>query len=906
MDSLSFQQQQIYERALIERNNGEWTDAIHQLNTLLSSLGDSAPLELRKMLLVWRGAEVTISKKQPALNKLWADAQKAYREAPEIEQYDFPIIILDVVIKTWQQIEESVSKAEGGYPTDLLVLQAQIQSLHERARLAYDAASNPVARDGLVKIQAYTKQHGTDATLTALEQELLEKVKEQIPHLLGKAEVAEQTGNLAEALDLLRQANTLEPNDQNIQRQLIRLGQRKQLEDRLQQVTADYQRKLSTNSYKDAVAALRQGIDIFLEPGAGLLVEAENTLRALLQIVSYKGETAFAEAENWREAQTLLTQLTSTSIDSPMVKRVLVLATQWLETSRFYGLFRVALRTPYNEDKLKGHRAARVLLLEEPHNPEFQKQFTETKQMVINQLNESATHRLEWGAKALEDGDFDSAHKEAERVEAEIYGPVAQEFEGFFAGEEIVTQNRNKATDIIAKSEKLKEKNQKAQPFYTAARDLFAQNKLDESQQKLDRIGDVSGLTNLVKEIAQLQQQIAIAIDENVRQQLNDEMTAARIDLNRVSDRAGLQERLTQLQAFPKKELKRLPKEERDRYNDLVDEVKARLQELDQGKQWYEEGKKAFDAGKFATVVTNLERALENVPRHDTTLRVEIQKLLDQAQERSQVQRDRADSMARARTLLSQADYYRARQELQLAQSMGEKGDQAKALLNVAQAGIALQNAQEAQKNEDWETADFDLADALRSLFGIAQQALQNAQEIDEPSTKLEFQDTFSDTLEDHLKLVLSQHVQYLPQAESVLSDIRRLQNRIKSHKEKALIEAEDRKGREAAEREVAKARVKEEQEKRRKLSSSIVAARRALVEHDFETARQKVETVLSEYPTYEDALKLEDEIQRARTAQKMLKEAETARQSRHYARAQSTIESLLETTLPNYAPAIT
>ena len=859
-----------YKQAIEMRNQGKWAEAVTELETALSLLEETPSIQ-KQQLKTWRSARDVIQKEQPRLVQFLEDAHKAYGESPQTGKYDTPLTILENASKTWQRIEERINKAEGGYPADLLALQAQIQTLRDRATLAYDAASSPVARDGLVKIQAYTKRQGTDAALTALEQDLIEQVRGQIPQLLGKAEVAEQTGDLTEALDLLRQANTLEPNDQNIQRQFIRLGQRKQLEDRLQQVTADYQRKLSTNSYKDAVAALRQGIDIFLEPGAGLLVEAENTLRALLQIVSYKGETAFAEAENWREAQTLLTQLTSTSIDSPMVKRVLVLATQWLETSRSYALRGVAASTAVIEDKLKGHRAARVLLEAEPHNAEFMQQFTATKQMVINQLNESATHRLERGAKALEDGDIDSAHKEAERVEAEIYGPVAKEFEGFFAGEEIVIRNRDKAAEIIKAAEELGKKAEKANPLYDGARDLFAQNKLNEAQQKLDQIGDVSGLTNLVKEIAQLQGQIDTAIEENVRQRLSDEMTAARIDLNRVSDRDGLQERLTQLQAFPKKELKRLPKEERDRYNDLVDEVKARLQELDQGKQWYEEGKKAFDAGEFATAVTNLERALENVPRHDTTLRVTIQKLLDQAEKQSQVQRDRVGRVKQARTLLGKADYHGARQELQEAQSLGED---VRSLLDVAQAGIALQNAQEAYNQKDWETADIDLEDALS-------------------------------------------YAQDNPDAEIVLRDVRRLQKLVERLKEKAVKEAEEarlialaedeaRKEREAAEREAAKTRTKEEQERRRKLSSSIIIARRALAEQDFETARQKVEAVLNEDPTYEDALKLEDEIQRTRTAQKMLKEAETARQSRHYARAQSTIESLLETTLPNYAPAIT
>jgi hypothetical protein len=39
--------------------------------------------------------------------------------------------------------------------------------------------------------------------------------------------------------------------------------QRRQLDDRLSALEADYQRKLGTNSYGDAVRSLRQMVDIF-------------------------------------------------------------------------------------------------------------------------------------------------------------------------------------------------------------------------------------------------------------------------------------------------------------------------------------------------------------------------------------------------------------------------------------------------------------------------------------------------------------------------------------------------------------------------------------------------------------------------------------------------------------------
>ena len=709
MDNLNSPQQQIDGQAITKRDNGEWVDAVIYLENAFSLSTGAITAKQNQQLETWRSARDVIQKEQPRLMQFLEDAQKAYSESPQTGKYDTPLASLENAAKTWQRIEERINKAEGGYPADLLALQTQIQTLRDRATLAYDAASSPVARDGLVKIQAYTKRQGTDAALTALEQDLIEQVRGQIPQLLGKAEVAEQTGDLTEALDLLRQANTLEPNDQNIQRQFIRLGQRKQLEDRLQQITADCQRKLSTNSYKDAVATLRQGIDIFLEPGAGLLVEAESTLRALLQIVSYKGETAFAEAENWREAQTLLTQLTS--IDSPMVKRVLVLATQWLETSRSYGLRGIAASTAVIEDKLKGHRAARVLLDAEPHNAEFIQQFTATKLMVINQLNESATHRLERGAKALEDGDFDNAHKEAERVETEIYGPVAQEFEGFFAGEEIVTRNRDKGAEIIKAAKDLEKKNRESRPLYNAACDLFFQNKLNEAQEKLDQIPDIAGLLQLKADLGQLREKLAAAlkVEVEIRQRLENELAAAYFDLANKFDRNTLQERHQILLAFPNRDLKLLPQQDQRTYNDTLKNVQVRIEELQASEKWYSEGQIAWERQEYKTAIYSLEQAKSSTPQNWVTRRIDIQKLLDQINHSS------TKRFEDAKRFLLEEKYDEA---FNLLLNLQADGEDREGWLRTAQAGQLFFLSRKHFDNAEYELAETNLQETLRIAQG--------------------------------------------------------------------------------------------------------------------------------------------------------------------------------------------
>ncbi|MDV7391517.1 hypothetical protein RZS08_09200, partial [Arthrospira platensis SPKY1] len=229
-------------------------------------------------------------------------------------------------------------------------------------------------------------------------------------------------------------ANGLEPNNREIQQQLVQLMQRRQLDDRLSALEADYQRKLGTNSYGDAVRSLRQMVDIFLEQDMGIPSEAQSSLRALTQLVTQRGETAFADENTWAEAQTHLRALGEVAAQHTLTRRAYQLAETWLKSSRTQALRGIAESTAIIEDKLKGHKAARVLLEQDPSNEDFQKKWGDTKKMVIDSLNEAAAHRIERGQKALAAGEFEKAIQEATRVEEEVYRPVEKEFDGFFRG----------------------------------------------------------------------------------------------------------------------------------------------------------------------------------------------------------------------------------------------------------------------------------------------------------------------------------------------------------------------------------------------------------------------------------------------------------------------------------------
>ena len=907
-----------YQQALTASNDGRWPDAVTQLENALQLLGQEAPRQQQQQLAVWRQTLATIAEEEPNLMNFWQAAQSAYDEAPQTGKYDTPLTILNNAAKAWQRLEKSIEQSGGSYPADLITLQTQLQRLRERVELALEAFTSPVARDGLVKIEAYSRRQGTDPTLTALEQELREKVKAQIPQLRSQADIAEQTGDLTEALDLLRQANALEPGNKEIEQQFVRLQKRQKQEERLQAVLADYQRKLATNSFKDASKSLREGLEIFLEPDAGLPTEAENRLRQLIQMVAHKGENAFADAANWDEAQKAFAQFTFAVQESMLGKRALQILNLWLDASRSQALRTVAISTAIIEDKLKGHRAARKLLEDEPLNPDFIQQFNVTKQMVMDSLNESASHRLQRAREALDkEGDYEAAIVEATRVENEIYSPPEREFEGFFAGEQEVAKNRVEAGAIVRKANSLREKDERVRSFYNAARDDYAQNNLAETEKQLNQIGDISGLPNLEKEIKELRDKLDKAIEDGIRQRLQDELTAANVDLS-ATDKQLLSQRLNKLKAFPTADLTKLPKADRDAHQAMIDQIETRILELEESGRWYSDGQEALAGGQYEKAVRYLQRALAAVPKHDSNQKINIQKSLDAAEEAHKQQKEQAESAtralkeqeesaSRARKWFSEGKYNEAQQELNTAKSKGADVSQ---LLNATQAAIVLQQAKQAYEQRKHGEAESYLHNALSKAQGnpeaeiILVQITVLQELVVKLKQKIEQEAESARQKEEAAQKQAEAEAQVARQEKETAQ--KRADAEAQAARQRAAVEAEEKKKREEAEAKAKKEQAALERERQNQLNKDLRAAKKELTDGNFDVAQQKVDAILDQDPAHEDAQKLENEIARARRAREMWQEAKAAFDRRNYAQAESLLKTIQESILPGYVPAVT
>lgn len=847
-----------YRQAGTTRNEGKWSEAADILAKGLSVFGD-IPLPIDQELQQWRSVAGIIQERQPRLESLLEEAAAAYAEAAATLNFDQADGILRNAEDVWQDVENSVNSAQGGMPAALSVLHTRMQQLQERVALAQRAFNQPTAREGLVQVQTYINRQGADETLTALQETLTEQVREQLPILLNDADNAEQEGDLTVALDLLRQASALDPLDETLRQRYSRLQQRKQLEDRLQTIDVEYQQKLATNSLEDAISALSKGLNIFLEPTVALPEKAQQILRDLTRIVSRQGKSAFAETDAWEEAQSLLGDLSSVSVEHGMAGRAYSFADLWLKNSRTLALRGVAESTAYIEDKMKAHRAARELAEDDPNDQGAINLFAETKENALKSLNGSANRRIERSQNALAAGEFELAAAEAQRVEEEIYGPIEKEFKDFFTGEKLVAENRDRAAVLLREARQLQEKEARVRPLLETARQQFAANQLAEAQQQLEQLGDISGLPKIEAEVNQLRQQTAAAIIETISQRLNDEITAAQVDLERTATAESLQERLQQLQAFPQQQLQQVAKAERDRYHTTLDALQQRIQEVDQASHWFESGQEAYEKGDFATAARHLQRALDNTPGHNTALRVTVRKLLDDAEKQAAVKQRQIEGLERAQSLLIAGQYHEARQELRHIQQMGED---VTTKLTAAQAGIGLQEARAAYEDGDWQTAQDDLEEALL----LAQDNLD---------------------------------------AEDILRDLQRLQRRVARLKERMAVD-EAEKARLAEEEEAARRQQAEkEAQKQQELNAILAAARRSLTSGDLDAAQEKVVNVLSQNSAHGDALKLQDEIAGRRQAAAMLQEAETAYQDGNYMAAAATVKTILEKIWPDYPQAL-
>ena len=745
-----------------------------------------------------------------------------------------------------------------------------MDDLHRRAEAALEAVTSPSARDGLLKVRETIRLRGSDPTLEALAQRLEEQVKGEVPDLLRRAETELEAGNLTEALDFLRQAHELQPDDPEIARRYAQLRRRRRLEERLRQAETDFQSKLATGSAVDALRTLRTGLEALLEPDSGLPEEGNALLQDLLRLSEREERLAFGRPEPWAKAQELLAQLGRLGYRNWAAGRASQMADRWARLARDVALRGVVASATQLGNLLEAYRGAATYMREHPTDEEAIRQEAETREKLINRLNESASKRLGRAREALERGDFQIALGNLEDIEKDFYGPVEREFPGLLDQYDEVERMRAEVERMKGEVERLQALHERVVPLLEEAESAFLEGRLEEAEGKLQTVPDLREAPDLARRVEGLLERIAQARSDRARRALRDALTAAQTGLRLATTLEQFDALLEMLEGLPKQvDMDLLSGEGRESYHRMLEEVREQRETLTAGGEWEAQAERALEEGDYIRAARALREALAVVREGDRRARLEMR--LEEMQPLAERQREREEALQRGRALLDEGKYIEARRELLRAQSLEATVDD---LLNAARAGALLASARRAwEERGDWEGAQLDLEEA-QALVGDNSEAEEIARQIKRFRQRLERQRETQVTRQ----YALGQARQALAggDLDAAEEKVQAVLKQAPNHQE--ALELQEQIGR------IRRAQVMLQQ------------AQEAMAAGNYEKAQALVNTILETVlPAYPDAVALGKQIEEGIEANKALLEAENLARNGEFRQARQTVQKAVK-----------
>lgn len=671
-------------------------------------------------------------------SKLFEEAEKAYRATEDHCQSGD----MEAVREALASAKEALSKCK-------MILNEQEENwpegfagLYNCTAIAYEAVSSS-ADQGLLKIKEAIHFQGSDPTLEALQERLEAQVRDLIPELKEQMRTAMEAGNTTKALDLARQIRDLQPGDTEFARTFNRLQRRQQLEDKINTTNKDYESKLSSNSLPDAVKALEDGLDAFLDPEIEWPEEARETLFELRELKS--NPLAFGDEAVWEQVQQLLSTLGRQGLESWVARQAQQMATQWAELARDVALKGVVASAAELGNLLQSYRAASEYLKDHTQDEDAIEQLAAAEEKLINQLNSSATKRISRAQEALHDGEFAIALRNLDSLDDDIYGPVDAEFPGLLDKHNEVDQTRREAERLQAEAARLQALDEEVRPKLETAQQVFAEDNLEAAEQALKELPDLSPIPGLKQRAEDLRVKISDARVEHTREALSNLMNRVQTGLRLSTKPEQLDTYVQEMEALQSEiDLDLLASVKREAYYQLLDKVRVLREELVSGQHWAQEAEKAIEEDRYSDAEEALEEA-RKVTR-DAKKKIALQQRIRRIEKRAQKQREREEAQEEGEDLFYERRYDEARTWLERAQGLGADVGE---MLRAARAGTLWQKAQHIwQERQNWKIAlsslrrannllkDNPFAEDISMEIEILQEELENARVQAEESSK--------------------------------------------------------------------------------------------------------------------------------------------------------------------------
>ncbi|HDQ71538.1 MAG TPA: hypothetical protein ENN19_05505 [Chloroflexi bacterium] len=868
-------QWQAYERlarrAEDARREGDWERAVQELGQAATELGDAAPPVLYETIGEWSEVVKAASAAEAAAPPALQEAESGYRQSPQSGDFAAPLDALARAEAALERVERAAEEAGGPPPQAIPPLRARTDDLRRRVEIAQAAYQSPEAANGLRRVQEARHKWPDDPVFQALEPLLRERAEGEIEGLLRQATTALESGDLTDALDRLRQAYELRPDDAEIAARYAALRRRRGLEEKLRQVETDYAAKLSTKSEVDARDALRRGLDLLLDPETDLPDEARDLLQRLVRLSEMQSGLALGYSKPWQTAEDLLADLGQLGSRHWAARRGSQLADQWARLARDIAQRSVVASATLLKDYQTAYRAAREYVQSHPEDEAAIAQEGRAQENLINQLNESASKRLGRAQEALQRGDFEIALNNLASLEGEIYGPIDAEFPGLLTGYEEVERTRREAEQLSEQANQLKQRYTEVTPRLEEAERDFLGDQLDKAEKTLQSLPVLKGAPHLAERVTDLRARIRQAQVDQVRKGLRTALAAAETRLRMASTTEELDETLRDLSRLPEPhDLQALPVEEREAYHQTLEQVRQQREDLVAGSSWEAKAEKYEREGNYQQAAEALEKAVAAARQGDK--RVELQVRLDEARARAETERRREEALRLGREHLRQEAYLEARLEFGRAQDLGaEVGD----LLRLARAGVLWLRAQRLWEEEnDGEEALLELEDVNPLLADNPEPAAEEiGGRVRRLRKKIEWQQEAQRTIRAHLSAA---------RAAISTGDVDRAREKID-----AALQS-DPNHQEALELQERLHRTLE--------ARSLFGEAQAAVEGGrYDEALARINVILAKLPDYAEAISLKEQIESTRQANEALVRAETLARNREFQQARQALEQAVE-----------
>ena len=210
----------------------------------------------------------------------------------------------------------------------------------------------------------------------------------EITNLLTEADFANETGDFARALDLLRQAREIQPENPDIANRYEYSQKIALVFDHITEIDS----AIKSESPIDAIKELSRGIDILFEH---LSVPNQELLRRILQLSTQNDGLLLADSLVWQDVQNLLFQLKYSDSNDWLTKNAIKFTSDYLDLARDLVLQGIISSSVQLDDFIAAFNAAKTYVTIHPGDETAIKTLADIRISLEQQSIHSARQRLD-------------------------------------------------------------------------------------------------------------------------------------------------------------------------------------------------------------------------------------------------------------------------------------------------------------------------------------------------------------------------------------------------------------------------------------------------------------------------------------------------------------------------------